>query len=268
MKLNLSLILNSIDCPHEYIKLDDSDPMRFIDSIPYLDNTYASQNILYIFRWNQLQIYSGDIDTVLCIGGGIDAVRFFQKRQYSGAVFSQDLDILALLCNLRIIFNHYNQLELELMELLSQEATTKALLNKCADIFCAHVSLYDSNMSLIEYSNLFAPSDEGLSELSKDVEDSITQKVSRDKVYMTPNIPGKFPVSSYVSNDKLHSRFIYGFDSGDTRFATMIVYQTISPLNKNLNWMVDHIGKLLTPKIKERYSFHINQRNRLRPASL
>ena len=265
MKLNLGLILNSLEYRKELVCLEESDTVRSIDAIPYLpEYKYTAPNILYIFTWEQLRTFAGNPDTVLCIGGGDDAVELFNRHHYYGAIFSQDTNLLSLLCSLRVIFNHFNQLELELMELVSKDAATKLLLDKCADIFCAHVSLYDSNMTLIEYSDMFAPTNDERWTKTQNEGVSIMPMLSREKVHMTPSIPGKYPHSSFIDSDGLGPLFNYGFDSGDIRFATMIIYQTDLPLNRDQHWMVDYIGKLLLPKMNERFNFHINQRNRLR----
>lgn len=265
MKLNLGLIVNSLEFDKDLVCLDDSDAMRYIDAIPYLGgNSYIAPNILYLFKWDQLRTNTGNLDSVLCIGGGNDAIEFFKKHHYYGAIFAENTDLLELICSIRVIFNHYNKLELELMELLSQDVPTKKLLDKCADLFCAHVSLYDSNMGLIEYSDLFAPTDDPLWEKTRSTGESTTPMVPRDQTHMTPNIPGKYPHTSLVLSEGMQPHFNYGFDSGDARFATMVIYPTVMPLNQDQTWMVDHVGKLLLPKMNERFNYHINQRNRLR----
>jgi hypothetical protein len=99
-------------------------------------------------------------------------------------------------------------------------------------------------MGLIEYSDLFAPTDDPLWEKTRSTGESTAPMVPRDQTHMTPNIPGKYPHTSLVLSEGMQPHFNYGFDSGDARFATMVIYPTVMPLNQDQTWMVDHVGKL------------------------
>ena len=96
---------------------------------------------------------------LVCVGGGAEALELFRRAGLTGIIMDEE-DPLVVFSAIQSIFHKYNQMESNLLAALRAKATTREIMNLCADIFQNHVILYDTDRNLIYYSTRFAPDPE------------------------------------------------------------------------------------------------------------
>ena len=269
MKLNLGLIADSLTASsYEYVSGN-------LESQPHLTSVHPfvsgfgtdSQEILYLMTWEQLKNIEDCPKDIACIGGGADALAFFNEHMITGIIYRADEEPLFIVRQLQEIFMKYHVMERELLDALLTDAPIRTILNCCARFFEGHVSIFSGNdFRLMEYSDNFLPADDNLFWKETVAQRrSAFPKGSRAKAKMLPSRPKDYPSSMFFNTgEEVAPHFVVSFDNGDYRFCTMTILETGKRFSKHQHWLVDHIAVILRPMMADRYNFSLSTRNSLR----
>ncbi len=256
MQLNLGFIAEAMREKCRYLVVDEFDRCLYLSVSPYVEGRTHLDSHIYAISWNCLKdLNCDDLKTVACIGGDLSAKQYLIDHGLNGMIVDESESLMDLICDLQAIFAKYYALESELLQLLNSDASTELLLNKCAEFFHAHISLYDPNFSLVAYStNYLPPADDPIWAATLQNKQCAIKMVDRSRVERVPSFPDKYPKSTYIAIDEVPPHFNYGFDVGNFRFATLTIVQQKEPLRKSQHWMVDKVCEMISYKILERYN--------------
>jgi hypothetical protein len=86
MKLNLRMIMDSLELPYEHVSGNPDGAMRLADAYPYIPGRRADNpDILYLALWEQLRGSEAYPKNVICIGARFR--RFSHNTTISSAPF-------------------------------------------------------------------------------------------------------------------------------------------------------------------------------------
>lgn len=264
MKLNISIVVNSIKTPCEYIVGEPNFPLTLSGICPYLQSSSVlSDDMLYIAHWFRFSGAQLLPKYIICIGGGKEAADFFENHDICAAIYPEDST--TLLSDISHLFTHYNDLERNLYNVLIGDSSTKVILNCCSEFFKAHVTLYNSELSLIDYSDKYSPAPEepnwnGIISSKR----STLPPIPRDKATVFYGFSLDHPKSIFLNVDKIPPHYIIPFYYGHARFAMMIITETETKLSDSLHWLVDYVADAIYPVISRRYNSSKDTRNFIR----
>lgn len=264
MKLNISIVINSIDTPYDFLVGQPNFPLKLAGICPFLQSsTTLSDDMLYIAHWFRFAEANLLPKYIICIGGGKEAADFFETLGICAAVYPDDS--ATLLSDIVHVFTRFNDLERNLYNILIGDASTKVILNCCSEFFKAHVTLYNSELSLIDYSDKYSPD---LNEPNWNgiisSKSSILPPIPRDKATVFYGFSLDHPKSNFVSVDKIPPNYVIPFYYGHARFAMMIITETENKLSDSLHWLVDYVADAIYPVISRRYNSSKDTRNFIR----
>jgi hypothetical protein len=255
-----------MDTPCEYVAGNPDTAMTLENVYPVAaGRVHDAANILYVARWELLQILEHPPKNVVCAGGGAEAREYLQARGITGIVCPREYDVMAILQEIQDIFMRYHVSEHGLLDALLTNAPLRAVLNACARFFECHMMLFDTEFQLIEYSDNFLPSAEDT--IWRDTllqRRSVVPMIPREKVHMLPSNPADFPRSTFLDIAGVPRHINMAFDSGDSRIATLIFYETGRPLSHRQQWLADYVADVIRPTITENYSTFLGLRNYMR----
>jgi len=273
LKLNLGLIIELLPMgSYEYAIGDLDCAMNLSGVFPLLPSAQNTDDALYVASWEQLlKGFDDPMPCVVCIGGGNESRSFFEKHNISGLIYADDSDLLTVFSQIQEVFQKYNNLERELLAAMLYDASTRSILNCCANFFEGHLMLFNSHSAgslLLEHSDNFMPLESNLFWSDVIEHNRVTFEMNpREKAKALPKHPGKYPLATFHdSTDRYSARFITAFDYNNLRFATLVVMGTNRPLNTHHHWLVDYVTDIITPVIIKRFNSSLNVRNNARVA--
>ncbi|MCL2391793.1 MAG: helix-turn-helix domain-containing protein [Oscillospiraceae bacterium] len=275
MKLNLGLLIDSLPTgfvQHEALIGEPDAIMSLGCAVPLFTGSKFDEDILYVTSWKTLSGIKVSLPRfVSCIGGGEKARDFFKKHDISGIIFPDCADMLIVLNALQLVFRKFEAFEHELLNVMLGDASTRTILNCCAEFFEGCIMLFNSYSSgflLLDHSDNFVPPESNVFWNEVQTQNRIAfERNPREKAKILPKNPEKYPKSTFhesVNNFEPH--FVTAFDYGDLRFASLIVMGVNKSLTSNQHWLVDYIADLISPVITRRYNSSLNVRNNARNA--
>jgi hypothetical protein len=266
VKLNLGLIIDAMETPCEYIAGDPDTSLTLESAYPVsAGRAPDAPNILYVARWELLQILEQPPKIVICTGGGAEAHEYLLANGAAGIVCPREYDVMTVLQDVGDVFMRYNVAEHTLLDALLANAPIRAVLNACATFLECHLMLFDTEFHLIEYSDNFLPPDgDAIWHDTLSTQRSVVPMIPREKVRMLPNNPANFPRSTYLEIEGMPRHLNMAFDSGDSRIATLIFYESGRRLSPRHQWLADYVSDIIRPTITEHYSTFLGIRNYMR----
>ncbi len=267
MKLNLRMIMDLLDIPVDHISGNPDSAPKLIDIYPYIpERNFDTPGVLYLISWEQLQKSSFIPKDVICIGGGTNSLTFCTDHAINGLIFDERNQSLFVLREIQEIFTKYYNHERKLLDTLLANEPIHNVLNACAIFMECHVTLYDSELNLIDYSDIYLPPDDD--QIWKDTlsaKRSVMPMIPREKVVMMPSDPYNYPRSTFLDiGGGVPHHINIAFDYGDSRVATLIFCEVSKPLTKHHLWLVDMIADLMHATIIEQYNTFLDVRNYFR----
>ena len=266
MKLNLGIIIDSVSVPYDFVVGNTDEVPTLTGAYPYLPGCSSENDIVFHAKWNEICSSTEFPCFMIVFGGGIQARDVLAAQNVTALVFSENTDRQAVIRRVHETFVHYAKLERELFSALLSNASTRAILNVCAQFFECHLMMFDINFALIEYSDAFLPGDDDLIwRETLAARKSVLQMLPRENVEMLPNIPGKYPRSTFLDLGEVFPRHInIAFDCDDSRIATLIFYESGRRMSQRMQWIADSVAEIISPIIVDRYHSFLGSRNYLR----
>ncbi len=263
MKLNVRLILDSLNYPIDHIIGNPDKQMDIYDVYPFVPDHACTQGcILYVATWDKVRNVEVLPKYLICIGGGSAAKKLFEKHSAEGVVLHEESDVLLLQLEIQEIFTRYNTIERELLNALIENMPTHTILNACAMFLKCHVALYSADYSLLGYSDNFMPGEnESMWQDTLKANKSVMTHFPRDKVHALPSKNNDLPKSTFLDIDNIPNHISIGFDYGYSRVATIVFCEIKKPISEHHQWLVDYIADILHPMIMERYNTFLDIRN-------
>ena len=264
MKLNLGLIRQSVRSDYEYCICNQTDAMTLTGVCPYVPGqTSSDDEKIYLITWEELLRGSIPIRNAVCIGGGTSARSFFEERSMQGFIFPQSVSEMELLNEFQAVFSRYTSLELDLLNAICADASTRVILNCVTEFFHCGAMLVDSDWVLLEYSDTYVPQ-------AKVWHETIQQQrysgpmMPREKVFMNPSKPKQYSKATFIQGEEMSPNYSFGFESEGSYFATLQLYQAEQELVLECGWLVDYIGGILKTVVSARYHSNMGLRKRVR----
>ena len=252
MKLNIGIIAEALTPSLQYIcgtpehRLLLSD-VRFLlpEKKPY------QRDMLYFTEWSKLKTMETDLPPYLvCVGGGAEALRLFRRAGLTGIIMDEE-DPLVVFSAIQSILHKYNQMESNLLAALRAKATTREIMNLCADIFQNHVILYDTDRNLIDYSTRFAPDPEEPYWKETLETGRRSEKLMAEVRKHGTNLQAiRTKYSDYVDlGPGLPKLIMYHLFENGERLSTLTISETNKPLSTCHLQLLDYIAELLSPSL-------------------
>jgi hypothetical protein len=263
MKLNMQLILDSLDVPVEHIVGNPGGRMVLRGVYPLLnDRPCDASEILYITTWDGIAAAHRYPKFLICLGGSDVALELFNKNGIEGLILEDSCDLLAVQRSVQELFTDFDLTERGLLNALIENKPIRDILNACALFMGCHVSLYSADFTLLGYSDVFLPDvDDSVWQQTLSARKCVVPMVPREKMHVTPGGQKDCPRSTFLDLEDVPNLLNIGFDYGDSRFATMIFCQVRKPLTEHHQWLSDYIADIVYPVIMERYNTFLDTRN-------
>jgi hypothetical protein len=184
------------------------------------------------------------------VGGGAEALELFRRAGLTGIIMDEE-DPLVVFSAIQSIFHKYNQMESNLLAALRAKATTREIMNLCADIFQNHVILYDTDRNLIDYSTRFAPDPEEPYWKETLETGRRSEKLMVEVRKHGTNLQAiRTKSSDYVDlGPGLPKLIMYHFFENGERLSTLTISETNKPLSTCHLQLLDYIAELLAPSL-------------------
>jgi hypothetical protein len=267
LKLNFRLITDLLSVPVECIRCNSYNGMELSDIYPFIPGRSCdSPEIIYLAEWEELK-NAGELPrNLVCIGGGDEALAFFEEHNLFGLIFNDGSKALTILRDIQEVITRYNSMERYLLDSILADEPIRAVLNAVASFFECHISLFSADFTLLEYSDIFQPPEDNIPwNQTRDTKRSVLPIVPRNKTQLMPNGRKDSPSCTLLyATDKTPCHISTGFDFGNSRVVTMAICELNRPLGAHHLWLVDYITDILYPMIMERYSPSLEIRNSFR----
>lgn len=267
MKLNLRMIMETLEPSYESVSGNPDGAMNLIDIYPFVSGLCSdTPDILYLASWEQFKEAGVYPKNVICIGGGEEARALFSEHNLCGLVYPKESNALGILRQVQEVFTKFNKMERELLETLLTKAPLRAVLNACARFLECQVSLYDIEFRMLDYSDNYPPGEDDIIwKKTLSAKRSILPMIPREKVKMLPSNPKEYPRSTFLDlGGDIRPHLNVAFDYGDNRIATLIFWEVKKPITQHHQWLADYIADILHPLIMERYNTNSGMRNHFR----
>jgi len=257
MRLNTGIIAHYMPTKAEHIcgfpdhQLVLSD-IRFL--LPGKDRYLDS--FLYLTLWDELKNAEGNLPSyIVCVGGGSEAAAFFESAGLTGIICG-DMEPVFLFDEIQSIFLKFTQLETNLRESLERKAPTREILNCCADFFYSHITVFDTERNLIDYSDHYMPGSDDLfwkETLETGRRAESLHRHSRDGVVQPVGI--STPDSVLLDfGTGLPRMLAHTFYENRNRLGVLMVVEQKRPLSSYQVRLLDYICELLTQNLFMKYN--------------
>lgn len=266
MKLNIKMILDSLDMPITHIVGDQGNHLKLHDVYHYTpERSCNDAGVIYLGNWDDFRLAKKLPKHVICIGGGEEAMAFFTDNNSCGLILARGQAEMLIHRDIQEVFSKYNMLERKLLNSILENKPILDILNACSAFFEAHITLFSSDFNLLGYSDTYLPpEDDALWQATLKNKRSAITTPPLKKVLLPLGSEEDTPRSVYIESDNVPHHLNVGFYYGDSRVATMIVSERNTRLSEHDEWLLDYIVDIMYPTILERFNTFYDMRNYFR----